>query len=287
MGCLTPYVVKVKKPWNNREQLEYETPVPCGKCPECRARRASGWSFRIMQQDKIAKEAHFVTLTYDTAHVPLTRSNYMDLCKEHLQGYIKRLRYYYAEHAKEYKTGTEKISYYACGEYGGQTDRPHYHLIIFNATEKAITKAWEYGTVFIGTVTGASVAYSLKYLMKPGRIPMHKNDDRHKEFCLFSKKLGANYVNETMIEWHKRDLTKRMYCTLPDGQKISMPRYYKEIIYDDNERQVIGVAAKIEANTEVEKLQKELGKDYHKIMAGRHLQAFRRMNDTANKNNKI
>ena len=28
---------------------------------------------------------------------------------------------------------TTPLKYYAVGEYGGQTKRPHYHIVIFNA----------------------------------------------------------------------------------------------------------------------------------------------------------
>lgn len=46
-----------------------------------------------------------------------------------------------------------------------------------------------------------------------------------------------------MILWHLADAENRMYCNLTDGKKISMPRYYKQKIYDDDTRKAIGEVA--------------------------------------------
>lgn len=56
------------------------------------------------------------------------------------------------------------------------------------------------------------------------------------------KKLGANYLTPQMLRWHKNDLENRMYITTVDGKKVSMPRYYKEKIYSDAERDIIAKA---------------------------------------------
>ena len=50
-----------------------------------------------------------------------------------------------------------------------------------------------------------------------------------------SKGLGKNYIND-MIAWHYSDLFDRVYCPLPGGEKIAMPRYYKEKIYAKGDR---------------------------------------------------
>lgn len=155
-------------------------PVPCGKCPNCVKRRVSWWSFRLMEEDKHALSSHFVTLTYDTSTVHITRKGYMSIVKRDVQLFFKRLR----------KLNPLKIKYYAVGEYGGKTFRPHYHAILFNCEISTIQKAWNQGQVHYGTVTGASVGYCLKYMSKKGRIPMHKNDDRNPEFGLMSKGWG-------------------------------------------------------------------------------------------------
>lgn len=174
--CLTPFTVTIK---TTGEQI----PVPCGKCPECLARRTSGWSFRLMQEDKQSLSSHFLTLTYDTSKVPISKNGFMELSKRDLQLFFKRLR-------KKHKAEVP-IKYYAVGEYGGKTKRPHYHIILFNAELSTIQSAWNNGQIHYGAVTGASVGYTLKYMMKPPSRPMHKNDDRTREFSLMSKSSAA------------------------------------------------------------------------------------------------
>lgn len=222
MSCITPINVQMK------ESTCFVT-VPCGKCPACRSRRASGWSFRLMQQEKIAQSAIFLTLTYDTDFVPITKNGFMGLDKTHLQKFFKRLR-------KRHDRDAVPIKYYAVGEYGGITFRPHYHIILFNVQSELIVPSWQMGHVHFGTVTAQSVGYTLKYISKPGRIPLHRNDDRQPEFSLMSKGLGSNYLTDAIVDWHKNDLENRMYCTLKDGKKIAMPRYYKNKIYTSEEK---------------------------------------------------
>lgn len=270
--CQTPFTVM--------DKLRGSIPVPCGKCPNCLARRVSGWSFRLMQEDKIALSAHFITLTYDTKHVPITRNGFMSLSKRDLQLFFKRLR-------KVSPRGL-KIKYYAAGEYGGNTRRPHYHIILFNAKLEKIQPAWDLGNVHYGVVSAASVGYTLKYISKPAKIPLHSNDDRLREFALMSKGLGENYLTEQMVNWHHDDLDNRMYVNLEGGKKASMPRYYKEKVYTELERKRIGYLARekmLEAEKDKGKLMPVMvddterwvsNPDYHAKKAERDKASFRK-----------
>lgn len=165
-------------PFRKQDENMVWQAFPCGKCPPCLARRASSWSFRLMQQEKVSSNAHFITLTYDTTHVPLTENGFMSLRKRDVQLFFKRLRK---------AQGDNRIKYYLCGEYGGKTYRPHYHILLYNVQLELIQPAWSLGQVHYGTVTGASIGYTLKYMTKEKRIPLHQNDDRVPEFSLMSK----------------------------------------------------------------------------------------------------
>lgn len=68
---------------------------------------------------------------------------------------------------------------------------------------------------------------------------MHKNDDRVPEYAIMSKGLGANYITDEIKRYHQQS-HEFMYCTLPDGKKIAMPRYYKQKIYDEYTRIIFG-----------------------------------------------
>lgn len=227
MACLTPFTVKLK-------MQNKSVPVPCGKCPECRKRRVSGWSFRLMHEDRQSTSSLFITLTYDTTHVPITKTGFMSVQKRDVQLFLKKLRF------AESKIHSNAIKYYLAAEYGTDSDRPHYHAIIFNVSDPyAIERAWGNGSIHYGTVTEASVGYTLKYLDKPRRIPKHRNDDRNPEFGLMSKGLGLGYITQGVKKWHLNDLDNRMYLTIPGGKKISMPRYYKDKIYTPLQRKQI------------------------------------------------
>lgn len=172
-SCITPFSVRHKI---TGQQIV----VPCGKCPACFARRVSQWSYRLMQEEKESISSHFITLTYDTNHVFITNNGYMSLHKRHTQLFFKRLR-------KNPKNHDRKIKYYLVGEYGGKTQRPHYHIILFNADVSTIQESWLQGAIHYGTVSGASIGYTLKYISKKGKMPMHKGDDRIPQFALMSK----------------------------------------------------------------------------------------------------
>lgn len=232
--CLTPFAPNKNEP---------SKMVACGKCPRCRARKISEWSFRLMQHYKIAESADWITLTYAPEHMAhlITEKGFMSLLKRDVQLFFKNLRYAHT------KSNPSNIKYFAVGEYGGRYNRPHYHVTIFNARRELMQDAWQKGNIFYGDVNEASVGYTLKYMLKPGKVPMHRNDDRQPEFRLMSKGLGKNYLTAAMLQWHKNDLVNRMYCNLTDGKKISMPRYYKDKIYSDLERKEIADAYQLKA----------------------------------------
>lgn len=229
------------QPFQRKDQVGKSEACPCGKCVNCLKRRVSGWSFRLMQEYKRSTSGHFITLTYDTDNVPLTGRGFMSLSKRDVQLFFKRLR---KAHTSEMEL---PIKYYAAGEYGGRTSRPHYHIILFNAKLELIQPAWNLGQLHYGTLTEASVGYTLKYIHKKPFTKKHANDDRQPEFALMSKGLGANYLTKAMVQWHKNHMEDRQYLTIADGKKIAMPRYYKLKIYDDDERSIIADAAKVKA----------------------------------------
>ncbi len=240
--------------------------VPCGKCELCRARHVSGWTFRILEEMKDAESAHFVTMTYADHELPKIEYYFNDqdywlldnLDKSDVQKFFKRLRKY------QEKTKLPKIRYYLTGEYGSETERPHYHAIIFNSSEELIIKAWSkfhldtqqrepIGHVHFGKVTEASVRYTLAYMNKPRIIPVDEYDTRQPEFSLMSKGLGKRYLTDQMKNWHTSG--KRKYVQLPGGQKASMPRYYQEKIFSDQDKELMKLKSQItQASKSVEEV---------------------------------
>lgn len=235
---------------------------------------------RLMEEEKVSMSSYFITLTYDNDNCRITDKKWPTLVKDDLQRFFKRVRkthnsrkgkaiilskrYQAVRNGWKYNSLFKPLKYYAVGEYGSETFRPHYHIILFNAELELIigkqmadavnrgdiqldgklpfkSDRWLYGHITIGEVNHASVGYTLKYISKEKRIPLHKNDDRLPEFACMSKRLGRSYLSQQTLNWHKADLLNRMYVPIEDGKKIAMPRYYKDKIYSELEREQVAL----------------------------------------------
>lgn len=144
--------------------------VPCGKCIGCRANQARDWSIRLQHEGRCHEASWFLTLTYNEENLPANGS----LCPEDLQRFFKSLRKRFPPKA---------ISYFACGEYGETTSRPHYHAVLYGPAfldrrslprrdghdiwrSPTVDDCWEMGIHELGTVTPASAAYVAGYVQK-------------------------------------------------------------------------------------------------------------------------
>lgn len=189
--------------------------VPCAKCLACLSNLRNDWAFRLYQEYKHSRgSAYFVTLTYDRKNLNLAG---YELQKRDLQLFFKRLR------KRSKKTG---IRYFAVGEYGSKTLRPHYHILLFNSNEKDIREAWQKGIVHIGSTTEASIMYTLKYMVQPDiRI-----NGKQKPFRLMSRAygIGGKYLTDEIVQWH-RDGAKN-YAFI-DDKLCRLPRYFRTKIW--------------------------------------------------------
>lgn len=219
MACNFPYLVQ-----NPKASGLGTIPVPCGRCYDCRLRSVNQWVFRLQQEEKRSTSSYFVTLTYDTEVVPISRNGFMTLDYTDVQKFWKRLR----------KLPTSKhLRYFVVGEYGGKRMRPHYHAIILNVVMQDVVLAWQKGFVHFGGVSGASIAYTLKYMMKDSKIPLHQNDDRQREFRKMSKGIGANYITDAVYKFHNQR-PNDLVIPLPTGHVIALPRYYRLRLFSED-----------------------------------------------------
>ena len=231
--------------------------IPCGKCLGCMQEKRDSWVFRIKEEYKICKGALFVTLTYSEEKVPLTIDGIQTLYKRDAQLYLKRLRASIERGEAKYQPIRDnslkglkmpKIRYYLVGEYGENTLRPHYHAVIFNVPRSShVTQSWSkfnnkkqkfepLGYVHIGHVSGASINYIAKYVIKTSK---HFNDLKdlrvEPEFSIMSKGIGKNYMERTGM-YHKKTL---ITFVKSDSKKLKLPRYYSDKIFNDNQKETI------------------------------------------------
>lgn len=196
--------------------------LPCGTCLGCRSRRATIWARRCEHEAKSFRENSFVTLTYDEEHVPSDGN----LVPRHLQLFLKRLR----------KRFPQRIRFFACGEYGGSTGRPHYHALLFNCgfsdavrvgadlfESPTLAALWQYGTHKIGEVTGASANYVARYSLKPVDFRRADADgvERVAPFLRMSRRPG---IGASWLASYRSDL--RHGFLVSDGVKGPIPRAY-------------------------------------------------------------
>lgn len=128
----------------------------CGQCMHCRYNRRRLWTHRIILEAVVHPTASFLTLTYNDANLPDAGS----LVPRDVTLFLKRLRK---------NLGDRKIRYFAVGEYGDETWRPHYHLALFgvdHADYEAVEAAWPCGFIYFGDLTWESAGYIAGYVTK-------------------------------------------------------------------------------------------------------------------------
>jgi hypothetical protein len=182
-----------------------------------------------MQEMKSCTSAHWLTLTYNDKHVPVSPNGFMTLSKRHVQLFFKRLR-------RSMPVGHKPIKYYAVGEYGSQFKRPHYHVVILNADSDLFYDAWRdnlgfyLGDLYCADVTPASIAYTCGYMNKIKTVGKFSRDDRVKEFSLMSKGMGLSYLTPAIVNYHLVD-PSRNFVTFDGGRRSSLPRYFRTRIF--------------------------------------------------------
>lgn len=198
--------------------------IPCGKCIACRIFITREWSIRLIHEYYFHQKSIFLTLSYSDKNLPEDLS----VSKREAILYIKRLRK---------SVEPEHIRYYISGEYGDQTNRPHYHAIIFgigledHKLYKSKTQggwlsagpayeAWKKGWVYGGTVTDDSCMYVARYLQKKLYGDLAKQDPRQQPFSLKSNGIGRPWMEKHAEEIkHYLKITHR-------GIEHSIPKYY-------------------------------------------------------------
>lgn len=145
-------------------------PLRCGKCIGCRISRSREWALRCVHEASLHDDNCFLTLTYNDANFPLDGGVHV----RPVQLFLKRLR----------KATGRGLRFFACGEYGEKTLRPHHHMLAFGYRPEdleaisqnhqgdilyrsdALERAWQLGNVIVGDVNYQSAAYVARYSLK-------------------------------------------------------------------------------------------------------------------------
>lgn len=281
--CLYPTLVKNRKYEANKknggnippvfDKRTLYVPIGCGDCIECRNQKARGWQVRLMEEIKVNKNAHFVTLTISNEAYKAIIENQEGIEElkkiQGLEGYARDnqiatsvVRLMLERWRKQHK---KSLRHFLVSELGHEgTENVHLHGIVW--TDKPLTeleKVWTYkqngkmlsmGFIWKGNeqyvrcgngwkkqienyVSGKTVNYIVKYITKI--------DEKHKNYrckILVSPGIGKNYTDSynAKANKYKGEHTNEAYRTA-DGFKISLPIYYRNKIYNDEEREKLWI----------------------------------------------
>lgn len=190
--------------------------LPCGKCIGCFRDKAIAWGVRCFHEASLHERNCFITLTYRDDCCPVS------IDRRDVQLFIKRLR------------KLSKCRYFACGEYGTRTRRPHYHALLFGVdflggayqindqlwSNPFVDRVWGKGLVSIGRLELANCMYVAGYCNK-------KLGDQD-TFSLMSRRPG---IGHTWLDRYGDDLV-RTGRVIIEGQSYSIPRTYYNWYHD-------------------------------------------------------
>lgn len=233
--------VRFSPPTNGRAYIRIE--LPCGYCILCREEQARQQAIRITHEASLWAENSFLTLTYDSKHVPAHNS----LDYSHLVKFWKKLR-------KE----IGKLRYYAVGEYGDKTNRPHYHACVFGHAFIAdrvivqtepyllwecpwLTKIWGMGRVTIGTLNFQTARYTASYVTKKLRAKQKyvRVDNETGELLELVQPKAFMSRNLAKAWWEQwgRQVIDHDYVII-DGRKQKPPKAYDKWLKEKDEKKM-------------------------------------------------
>lgn len=226
--------ISFNRPLKGQADVDYtKITIPCGQCILCRIEHARQWAVRITHEAQLHPTNAFITLTYNDKHLP----PYGSLQYADLQKFWKRAR-------KE----IGKLRYFAVGEYGDQTDRPHYHACVFGHdfsanrtilrskptllwTNPVLEALWPWGNVSVGALTYETAQYTAAYVTKKlsGKKRYVRLDEETGELVPLEqpRALMSRYPaigNDWLMQWGKHAYTHDY--VIVQGKRHKPPKYY-------------------------------------------------------------
>lgn len=216
-------------------------PVGCGKCMECLKKKSREWQVRLQEEIKNDRKGIFVTLTFSNESIQ-ELSEGIKLEGYELDNEIARLgvRRFLERWRKKYK---KSVKHWLVTELGHQgTENIHLHGIIFTDKGNSIEDIWQYGYTWQsdknnGFVNEQTINYIIKYTNK-----IDKQHQYYKSLILTSAGIGKDYVKSSNSKNNKYNgnNTKEFYKSRK-GNKLSLPIYYRNKIYTDEEKEKLWI----------------------------------------------
>lgn len=211
--------------------------VPCGRCIGCRLERSRQWAIRCVHESEMHDQNCFITFTYKDEHLIYGGAEHAILYPRHLELFWKRLR--------KFLGPGRRIKYFACGEYGDTTSRPHYHACLFGYdfedktlystkngvplySSDTLDYLWGLGDCRIGAVNFETAAYVARYIMKKrlGKSAVeYEEQGIEPEFVRMSRRPG---IGSTWLDKYETDVFPHDYTIIRNGVKSKPPKFYSQ-----------------------------------------------------------
>lgn len=211
----------------------------------CRIGKRKLWASRIELEATQHDATSFITLTYE--------EDRRDLAKKDLQDWLKRIRK---------KVEPLRLRFFGCGEYGTQTWRPHYHVVLFGfescrrvgGTENfrrsccpscdSVRETWGLGRIHQARFDAGHARYVSGYVTKKMTDSSDPRlEGRTPEFAQMSRKPGlgawtvesiANSLTASLLEYHMLDVPQWLRVGAPsDKQHLLLGRYMRRLIREE------------------------------------------------------
>lgn len=212
--------------------------VPCGKCLQCKIQKRKEWSIRMLHENDSWDRSCFLTLTYQDKYLPYQPIGpygpvpypWPTLQKSDIQKFFKRLR-------RDLANENRHIKYFACGEYGDDNQRPHYHAIVYGLGLSAddrnyVMENWPFCDWKVkairensfGLVEPDSIQYVAGYINKKYNNQVEYEEyhkyAREPTFRILSQGLGKEYIYKNAEQLYQNGFLT--HKSVPQ----SIPRYY-------------------------------------------------------------
>lgn len=264
-----------------------------------------------MHEAQLHKKTSFITLTYNNNHLPTPGASSQSLTAPGTSAWLRTRKHHTNErpntHAEPHAHGLTKqdatgslrpadlqaftkrlnedvrrksgkgVKYYACGEYGDRTYRPHYHIAVYGEDfsddrqfwkhsqsgnllwrSSRLKRLWPHGDADIGELTFESAAYIARYIMK--KITGNKALDHYRredkegneywlepEFNVMSRRPG---LAKQWFDQNKNDVYPHDHV-ISRGHPAKPPRYYDKLLEQVDPYLLASIKADREAAAEL------------------------------------
>lgn len=281
--------------WSYAQALEDSSwsLIPCNRCEGCAADRKREWTVRQALEAKSYPEdsLYFLTLTYSPDSIPaMVRATgelsrglpaiwhpgqpvpaiAQTLLPEDLSRFCESLKRHLKRHP-EWGVPGKKLKWYACGEYGERTARPHYHLILYglrpqdlepvqgrpNTRRSAyLERLWGKGQIMLMPAEPAAMAYVAGYVAKKmGKGGEYANLGLLPPFQSRTPGLSKDAYEKYKERIYRLDTERLTDIPILGGAAVQPPKYWDRLMLGENPRLL----------WEIQRMRKESAEDAERL----------------------